>query len=196
VIRPVLAGLLVTAGLFGTGFGLAQLDPAPPRPGPGSVVNPAGPALPSSRPVRISIAAIDVRAPVVPVDLARDGTIGVPPLSAAGTAGWYEGGPTPGEPGASVIVGHVDDKAGPAVFYRLAGLRPGTRIEVARHDHRVAVFLVDAVREYPKSALPVDAVAGDRTRPTLRLITCGGRWRGGRIGYADNILVFSTLSPG
>lgn len=196
MIRPAVAGLLVTAGLFGTGFGLAQLDPEPPRPAKDAVTNPAGPALPYSPPVRISIAAIDVRAAVVPVDRARDGTIGVPPLSAAGIAGWYEGGPAPGQPGASVIVGHVDDRAGPAVFYRLVALRPGTRIEVARYDHRVAVFLVDTVREYPKSALPVDAFTGDRTRATLRLITCGGRWRGGRVGYADNIVVYATLAAG
>ena len=104
------------------------------------------------------------------------------------------GGPAPGEAGPAVIVGHVDNRSGPAVFYRLGALRPGTSIEVSRGDHRIAVFRVDAVREYPKSALPSGEVFGDRTRPGLRLITCGGRWVGGRLGYADNIVVFATLA--
>ena len=30
-------------------------------------------------------------------------------------------------------------------------------------------------------------------RPGLRLITCGGRWLGDGIGYADNIVVFASL---
>jgi hypothetical protein len=36
-------------------------------------------------------------------------------------------------------------------------------------------------------------VYGDFTRPGLRLITCGGRWVGGELGYADNVVVFASL---
>jgi hypothetical protein len=36
-------------------------------------------------------------------------------------------------------------------------------------------------------------VYGDFSRPGLRLITCGGEWKGGSIGYADNIIVFASL---
>lgn len=193
--RALAAVGLLTLGLFGTGMGLAELGVAPPSvPGWGALDGgPAGPALPYSRPVGITIPAIGVRARVEAVGRARNGAIDPPPLEQADTAGWYAQGPAPGEPGASVIVGHVDDRSGPAVFYRLGALRPGTRIEVTRRDRRVAVFRVDAIREYPKSALPTVEVFGERTRPVLRLITCGGRWVGGPLGYADNVVVFATL---
>jgi hypothetical protein len=36
-------------------------------------------------------------------------------------------------------------------------------------------------------------VYGDFTRPGLRLITCGGQWVGGELGYADNVIVFASL---
>jgi len=194
MIRRVLGAVLVAVGLFATGLGVAELGAGPPVPWPGrSVSGRAGPPLPYSRPVRITIPSIGVRAPVEPVDRAPDGTIGTPPLDRAGNAGWYEDGPAPGEAGTSVIVGHVDDRYGPAVFYRLAALRPGTRIEVARRDRRVAVFLVTRVREYPKAAVPVDVFTGT-AEPDLRLVTCGGRWLGGRLGYADNVVVFATLT--
>lgn len=32
-------------------------------------------------------------------------------------AGWWSGGPEPGERGAAVIAGHVGSKNGPAIFY-------------------------------------------------------------------------------
>jgi hypothetical protein len=34
---------------------------------------------------------------------------------------------------------------------------------------------------------------GDFSRPGLRLITYGGQWVGGRLGYADNVVVFASL---
>jgi hypothetical protein len=49
------------------------------------------------------------------------------------------------------------------------------------------------VERFDKSKLPADRVYGDYTRPGLRLITCGGRWIGGSIGYQDNIVAFASL---
>lgn len=92
-----------------------------------------------------------------------------------------------------MIVGHVDDRDGPAVFHRLATVRPGTRIEITRRDRHVATFQVTRVRNYDKTALPAEEVYGDFSRPGLRLITCGGRWVGGQTGYAENVVVFATL---
>ena len=34
-------------------------------------------------------------------------------------AGWFTGGPQPGQLGPAVTAGHVDSRPGPAVFYRL-----------------------------------------------------------------------------
>ncbi|MCX4389939.1 class F sortase [Micromonospora peucetia] len=162
---------------------LAGLRPAPKK----------FPVLPASRPVGIAIDPIDVEAPVHGVGIAPDGSIAVPDAARAQEAGWYDQGPTPGQYGPSVIVGHVDTTTGPAVFHKLRDLRDGDRIEVARQDRSVAVFEVDSVERFDKDQLPAGEVFGDFSRPRLRLITCGGRWVGGETGYADNVVVFASL---
>lgn len=193
--RRVFAVGLVLVGVFSLGLALGQLAGPLRLPawlsGSGDPV--PGDALPPSRPTRLKIPSLDLRAQIHPVGLDQQGAIAAPSLRKADEAGWYEDGPTPGQYGAAVIVGHVDDARGPAVFHDLADLRRGTRIEVTRRDRRDAVFQVTEVRSYDKSALPADEVYGDFRLPELRLITCGGRWLGGDTGYADNLVVFATL---
>jgi hypothetical protein len=72
-------------------------------------------------------------------------------------------------------------------------VKPGAKIEVLRRDNTVAVFEVNSVEHYGKAKLPVQRVYGDYSRPSLRLVTCGGTWIGGAQGYADNIIVFAAL---
>lgn len=151
------------------------------------------PVLSSSRPTSLAIEKIDLRAPVHDVGIAPDGTIAVPDATRAQEAGWYDQGPTPGQYGPAVIVGHVDTTSGPAVFHQLRELRSGDQIEVTRTDQSVAVFEVDSVERFDKGRLPVDEVYGDFSRPSLRLITCGGQWVGGETGYSDNVVVFASL---
>ncbi|MGC5019656.1 class F sortase [Micromonospora sp. DT47] len=194
-----LAVVLVLLGVFVTGAGLGRTV------GPFDwAAAPQGPAaeagkkerggLAASRPVSLAVPAIKVSAPVAPVGRARDGSIGVPPLDRHNETGWYDRGPTPGEAGRAIIVGHVDSKSGPSVFYDLRKLKPGDRIEVTRDDRRVVVFTVDSVEYFDKSSLPADRVYGDDGPPGLRLITCGGQWIGGRTGYADNVIAFASLT--
>lgn len=198
--RTGAAVLLVLAGLFAVGIAVGQATGPFRLPGwlPGWLSGSEryqGGALPPSRPTRLAIPDLDVRARIRPVGLDAQGAIASPPLRRAHEAGWYEYGPSPGQDGAAVIVGHVDDTRGPAVFHGLAGIRPGTRIEVTRRDREVAVFAVTAVASYAKTALPADEVYGDFREPGLRLITCGGRWVGGATGYAENIVVSAVLVP-
>ncbi|RKN45544.1 class F sortase [Micromonospora endolithica] len=191
-----LAVVLVLVGVFATGAGLGRTagpfewatTSAGDRAARGE-----GAGLTASRPVRLSVPTIGIAAPVEPVGQARDGSIGVPPLERADETGWYDRGPTPGEPGPAVIVGHVDTKRGPSVFHDLHKLRPGDTVEVTRADRSVVVFRVDSVEHFPKDRLPADRVYGDSGPPGLRLITCGGDWLGGRTGYADNVIAFATL---
>lgn len=151
------------------------------------------PVLPASPPTSISIPTISVDAPVHPVGIAADGTIGVPDSARAQEGGWYDQGPTPGQDGPAVIVGHVDTSTGPAVFHKLKELDEGDRVQVSREDGAVAVFEVESVDRFDKDRFPADQVFGDFSRPHLRLVTCGGRWVGGATGYADNVVVFASL---
>jgi sortase (surface protein transpeptidase) len=121
--------------------------------------------------VSIAIPAAGVDARVVPVGLRPDGAMEVPEVD---RAGWYRLGPRPGERGPAVIVGHVDSREGPAVFFRLGQLRRGDRIVVGQDGGAAAAFAVERVERHPKEALPVARIWNPTGQPVLRLITCGG----------------------
>ncbi|MEQ4305971.1 class F sortase [Plantactinospora sp. B6F1] len=194
LIGPV-AIVLVLVGVFATGAGLGQSAGGPWRWLHGGTKEPPRdfPVLAPSRPVKLAVPSIGVRAPVHRVGLADDGSIAVPALEKHNEAGWYDRGPTPGQFGPAIIVGHADTRTGPSVFHDLVKLRPGARIEVTRQDRSVAIFEVNSVEHFAKDRLPTERVYGDFRRPWLRLITCGGRWVGGGTGYSDNIVAFASL---
>lgn len=132
-----------------------------------------GPLGPS-RPVRVRIPAIGVNTVVNPIGLAPDGTLAVPqPGPHLDQAAWFRNSPTPGQPGPSIIEGHVDSSAGPSVFFRLGAIKPGDTVVVNRKDGSVVTFRVNAVRDFLKSNFPTNLVYGSQLgEPTLRLITC------------------------
>jgi Sortase domain len=149
--------------------------------------------LSRSTPVGISIADIDVDAKIMQVGLNKDRTLRVPSPSQADLAAWYKYGPSPGEVGNSVIVGHLDSSVlGPAVFFQLSELMPGDTIKVSRQDGTVAVFKVEGVKAYRKDSFPTALVYGPSTKPGLRLVTCGGPWDEDT-SYRDNTIVFASL---
>jgi hypothetical protein len=106
-------------------------------------------------------------------------------------ARWYSLGPSPGEPGAAIIAGHVDSKQGPAVFYRLVELAPGSVVRIALADRTEAVFRVYAVREFAKAAFPTSLVYGPTPQAELRMVTCGGAFDRQTGHYVDNVVVFA-----
>ncbi|GAA5766976.1 hypothetical protein Aros01_03477 [Streptosporangium roseum] len=142
------------------------------------------------------IPRIGVNAPLVVLGLEGDGALAVPPLDHADVAGWYGGGPTPGEPGSAVIVGHLDTRTGPAVFARLDELRPGDSIGVARGDGTVALFAVERLEQAPKDRFPAERVYGPTGGRRLRLVTCGGSFDQARRSYDDNIIVHALYRAG
>jgi hypothetical protein len=106
-------------------------------------------------------------------------------------AGWYADGTAPGDVGPAVIAGHVDSKAGPAIFYRLRELAAGDKIEVVRGG-KVVAFTVTRTAWYPKRAFPTDEVYGPTPDRQLRLITCGGTFDRRLRSYRDNLVVYAV----
>jgi sortase (surface protein transpeptidase) len=138
----------------------------------------------------ILIPAIGVDALLIPLGLTPDNALDVP--KDWGVAGWFEGGPFPGEPGPAVVVGHVDSTSGPAVFYRLRELRRGDVIVVWRKGGVRSRFRVESLSWFSKSAFPTQLVYGAIATPALRLITCGGAFDHSTGHYVDNLVVFAS----
>jgi sortase (surface protein transpeptidase) len=144
-------------------------------------------------PVRIEIPAIGVTSSLDRLGRAPDKTVQVP--SRWEVAGWYAPGTRPGDPGSAVILGHVDSRSGPAVFYRLRELRRGDLVEVARADGSTVRFVVQRTEQYDKRRFPTDEVYYPTLTPALRLVTCGGEFDATAGHYRSNIIVFATLRP-
>ncbi|TDC81578.1 class F sortase [Micromonospora sp. KC606] len=189
-----------TAGISLVVAGLTATPGRPPQPGAdaqgGGRTGSPGPVLPRSAPLRIDIPAIDVHAELVPVAGDPHGTLEVPPLDRPTVAGWYRPGVSPGEAGNAVVVGHVDTRDGPAVFFDLGRLRPGDTVRITRADGRVVTFAVDGVGAYPKWNFPTALVYGPGgPGASLRLVTCGGRFDERSRDYSHNIVVRASAVP-
>jgi sortase (surface protein transpeptidase) len=148
--------------------------------------------LPYAAAERVRIPSIKVDAPIVNVGLDQDGWVAAPEPHDPNLAGWYQNGISPGQRGTAVVVGHVDNQAGPAVFYGLGSVKPGHLIEVPRFDGRVAVFEVYGVEVFSKYDFPGVRVYADTGQPELRVITCGGGYSKAD-GYDGNVVVFARM---
>lgn len=142
-------------------------------------------------PVLLSIPAAGVEAALERLETDDDHTL-QPPRDAM-NAGWFGDGPEPGERGAAIVAGHLDTRSGPAVFHRLPKLRPGDLITV-HGTLGVVTFAVDRVVTYPKNSVPDHKVYARTSMPTMRLITCGGRFDPTSGHYDDNVVVFASLA--
>jgi sortase (surface protein transpeptidase) len=131
---------------------------------------------------------------VLQLGLNKDGTVQVPSLSNVSDAGWYKFSPEPGLNGPTIILGHIDSaKYGKGVFFDLGRLKTSDLVNVARADGTVATFRIQRVAEYPKTDFPTQAVYGNTAGPTIRLITCGGRFDARTGSYLDNIVAYGEL---
>ena len=144
------------------------------------------------RPRRLLIPTIGVDSRLQRLGRNADGSVEVP--LEWQVAGWFAQGPAPGERGPAVILGHVDSRTGPAVFYHLRELQPGDAILVKQAQGRFSKFLVDRVEQFDKNRFPTQAVYFPTLKPVLRLITCGGDFDQSSGHYRDNVIVFASLT--
>ncbi|WP_369250955.1 class F sortase [Streptomyces sp. R41] len=194
--------LVLLTGLALIRNGSGEFDVGPPQPAsaaaadsrtPGGTFSSAPTALPYSLADRVRIPAIQVDAPIMPVGLDIDGWVAAPPPDNPNLAGWFTGAVSPGEKGTAVIVGHVDNTRGPAVFYGLGALKKGSRIDVLRRDGKTASFEVYGIEVFAKNNFPGDRVYGSKGTPELRVLTCGGGFSK-QHGYDGNVVVFARLA--
>lgn len=150
--------------------------------------------MPPSEPAEVRIPRIGVISSLVPLGLNADETVEVPPVEQPMQAGWYRFARTPGEAGPAVLLGHVDGKRQPGIFFRLKELVAGDEVEVSRKDGTTARFRVRRTEQVAKDSFPTEAVYGDTADAELRLITCGGSFDQAAHSYRDNVIVHATLT--
>lgn len=154
-----------------------------------SVAEEMAPAEPTS----VEVPAIGVVSELVHLGLQDDGAIEVPPYGGGSPAGWYRHGPTPGEIGPAVILGHRNaSEGGPGIFAELPTMEVGDTIAVTRDDGTLAEFVVYRTDRFPQEEFPTLDVYGNTVGPELRLITCDGLNRDTGV-LEDNFIVYAEL---
>lgn len=151
-------------------------------------------AMEASEPESMSIPEIDAQSELMPLGIQDDGVIEVPPFESGSPAGWYTHGPTPGEIGPAVLLGHrnADDGGGPGIFADLPELEIGDSVDIAREDGSTASFTIYRTEQFAKDEFPTLDVYGNTDEAELRLITCDGFNPETRL-LDDNYIVYATL---
>jgi len=148
--------------------------------------------LPASLPLKLSIPSAKIEAEFTePVGLEVTGEVAVP--KEYDSVSYYKFGPTPGEIGPAVILGHVDSNDGPAVFFGLGQLEVGDEILVDREDGTTAKFEVTELERNKQNDFPTEKVYGDIDHAGLRLITCTGIYDRSVLRYTHNLIVYAKL---
>jgi sortase (surface protein transpeptidase) len=147
--------------------------------------------LTRSIPMHLTVPSLGISTSIGELGLQADNQVQVP--TSVHTVGWFRLGPTPGEVGSSVILGHVDSYQGPGIFFNLKTMRAGDLIEVQLADGLTAQFRVTSVVQYAKTSFPDALVYGAQPDRGLNLVTCGGTFNHQTHSYESNIVVFSRL---
>jgi LPXTG-site transpeptidase (sortase) family protein len=149
--------------------------------------------LEEALPVRLTIPAVNLNTTFADsVGINPDGSVAVPKTYEQ--VGWYKYGPTPGERGPAVILGHVDSVTGPAVFYDLKQVSPGDEVFIEREDGITAVFTVIEIEDLKQTQFPTKKVYDDLDYAGLRLITCTGDFSHFSQRYSHNLILYAKLT--
>lgn len=199
------AGVAVLAGMWLGAWNGGRFGDTSPTPASWEGTGPQNPAhrttqvraapvrRHTTQPVRLDIPAIQVSTHLVGLGLEPDRTVEVP--TNPDRAGWFTLGPSPGAPGSSVVLGHVDSIAGPAVFARLEYLEQGDVVKITRSDGSVITFEVRRLAQFDNADFPAERVYAATGARRLNLVTCSGDYVASQGGYQSNLVVFTRRTP-
>ena len=196
------AAFLLLAGAAAISVGVRGGNHALPAPAPSPTAKrfaaaaktpPAVATLATVRsvPTNLSIPAIGLSVSLSTLGTNADGTVQVP--TDVQQPGWFRLGPSPGQVGSAVILGHVDNYTGPGVFFQLRTLVAGDQVYVTLSDGDTAQFGVRSVAMYSKQQFPDQGVYASHGSSALQLVTCGGVFDHQTGSYLSNIVVYSSL---
>jgi len=147
--------------------------------------------VPTARPVKLLIPALDVHRAIERVGVNRAGVLNLPVNS--WNAGWYGGGPVPGAPGDAVIEGHAGYPGQPMIFGKLAMLKPGDHIIAVLADGTRELFLVGSITTVPVGSAP-PGMAEPYGPPRLTLITCSGHFDQNSYSYSRRLVLEASYA--
>jgi hypothetical protein len=155
----------------------AQTSSTPQPPAPNTVLLPKG-----------------GRASLVRTGVAGDGTLQIPD-GVSKAALW--GAALDGRAGATLIAGHINWAGVAGPFAELWGAQAGQMVTVVDAGGKRLTFAVDQVLTVDKDNLPqhADELFGQTGPHRLVLVTCGGQWVGGALGYDENRVVIAHPVP-
>ncbi|MDB5187545.1 MAG: hypothetical protein JWO50_65 [Candidatus Kaiserbacteria bacterium] len=142
-------------------------------------------------PQRLRIPSLGIDTTIESVGINKNGNMKVP--STYQTVAWYNKGTVPGQIGAAVIIGHLDNGLGlDAVFAHLKDLKPNDRIVVQDADNIEHSFVVTKLETYAYDAAPLNQIfLGENGQRELNLITCSGSWIPNEHNYSDRLVVYT-----
>lgn len=146
--------------------------------------------VPADQPKEILISSISVEGYIQKVGVDQNNQMAVP--NNIHLAGWYVNSVKPGNPGLSIIDGHVLGRYDDAIFKDLINLEPANIISVIYGDNSKKSFVVKEVKLLPVS----DTVAylnekDPNIKSQLNLITCGGAFDRNSQTYDKRVVVKS-----
>lgn len=148
---------------------VAKADVLPRPTGHSSEVPVANPAGAACIPRSLTVASVGISGErVVPMGTNAQGQI-YPP---AHTTMWYDRSTQPGQPGISVIAGHVTYD-GPDNFYNLRNVPVGAAVTVTCTNNKIVSLRVTHKESILKTKLTTDQrIWGGSATPVVTLVTC------------------------
>ncbi len=143
-------------------------------------------------PRKIEISSVGISGCIQKVSTDQNGAIAAP--NNIHLAGWYTQSVLPGQPGLSIIDGHVMGKYSTAIFTNLKNISAGDEIQIEMGDGSKKLFTVVDSHSYA-----VDQIMNnlfnkiDEVDSQLTLITCGGTFDRGSQTYNERLIIRAKL---
>ena len=147
-------------------------------------------SVPADKPLSIQLPSIKSKGFIQQVGVDKKNQMVVP--SNVHMAGWYTGSTLPGDPGLSIIDGHVNGLYAKGIFKDLVKLKAGDKFTVTFGDKTKRNFQVKKLKTV--SVEEANTVLYERDSSVvkqLNLITCTGRYEKSDHSYDQRVIVFS-----
>lgn len=139
----------------------------------------------------LNIPKLNIHARVLQVGVIASGQVGTPD-NVFDTA-WYTGSAKPGQPGATLIDGHVSSWTTHGVFYSIKQLVPGDALQIVRGDGAMINYQVVTTQTYSVNSVNMQAALSPITagKSGLNLITCTGQFNASTHEFNERVVVFA-----